>query len=121
MFPRCCLIHMTIIILRHCICSIFVSMCRPRSAYAESLCFVFHFQPYFHRMNHITSWKQTRLLFVHFLEYLLLFLEDNVDKKKLIIFKSQKFSVRVLRSFCLIFCQFQPGATYKSVAYKKSV
>ena len=33
----------------------------------------------------------------------------------------QKFSLIVLLSFCLIFCQFQPGVTYKSVAYKKSV
>ena len=121
MFLRCCLIHMTIIILRHFICSIFMSMCRPRSAYTESLCSVFHFQPHFHRMNHITSWKQTRLFFVHFLEYFLLFLEDKVDKKNLIIFKSQKFSLRVLLSFRLIFCQFQPGVAYKSVAYKKSV
>ena len=33
----------------------------------------------------------------------------------------QKFSLRVWPTFCLIFCQFQPGVTYKSVAYKKSV
>ena len=31
----------------------------------------------------------------------------------------QKFSLSVLLSFCLIFCQFQPGGGYKSVAYKK--
>ena len=35
-------------------------------------------------------------------------------------FVSFQFSVRVLLSFCLIFCQFQPGVTYKSVAYKKA-
>ena len=34
---------------------------------------------------------------------------------------SQKFSVRVLLKFCLIFCHFQLGVPYKSVAYKKSV
>ena len=33
----------------------------------------------------------------------------------------RKFSLRVLLSFCLIFCQFQPGVAYKSVAYKKRV
>ena len=27
------------------------------------------------------------------------------------------FSLRVLLSFCLIFCQFQPGDAYKSIAY----
>ena len=30
-------------------------------------------------------------------------------------------SLRVFLSFCLIFCQFQPSVTYKSVAYKKRV
>ena len=36
-----------------------------------------------------------------------------------ILFSSkQKFSLKVLLSFCLIFCQFQPGVT-KSVAYKE--
>ena len=29
------------------------------------------------------------------------------------------FSLRVLLSFYLIFCQFQPGVAYKRVAYKK--
>ena len=31
----------------------------------------------------------------------------------------KKFRLRVLLSFCLIFCQFQPDVAYKSVAYKK--
>ena len=30
---------------------------------------------------HITPLKQTYLFFVHFLEYLLLFLDDNVDEE----------------------------------------
>ena len=33
----------------------------------------------------------------------------------------QKVSLRVLLSFCLIFCRFQPVVAHKSVAYKKSV
>ena len=32
----------------------------------------------------------------------------------------QKLNLRVLLRFCLIFCQFQPGVAYKSVAYKKA-
>ena len=32
----------------------------------------------------------------------------------------QKFSLRMLLSFCLIFSQFQPDVPYKSVAYKKA-
>ena len=38
-----------------------------------------------------------------------------------ILFKQQKFSLRVLLSICLTFCQFQPGVAHKSVAYKKSM
>ena len=37
------------------------------------------------------------------------------------ILKCQKFNLRVLLSFCLFFCQFQPGVAYKIVAYKKSI
>ena len=48
-------------------------------------------------INHITSLNQKNLFF------------GNV---------CQKFSLRVLLSFCLNFCQFQPGVAYKSVAYK---
>ena len=33
-----------------------------------------------------------------------------------IIFRCQKFSLRVLLSICLIFCQFQTGVAYKNVA-----
>ena len=32
-------------------------------------------------INHITIFKQSYLLFVHFLEYALLFLDDNVDEE----------------------------------------
>ena len=32
-------------------------------------------------INHITSFKQTFLFFVHFLENLLLFVDDNVDEE----------------------------------------
>ena len=28
--------------------------------------------------------------------------------------------IQVMLSICLIFCQFQPGVAYKSVAYKKA-
>ena len=38
-----------------------------------------------------------------------------------IILKEEKFSLRLLLSICLIFCQFQSGVAHKSVAYKKSM
>ena len=40
--------------------------------------------------------------------------------RKRIIFKEQKFSLRALLSFCLVFCHLQPRVAYKSVAYKKT-
>ena len=33
----------------------------------------------------------------------------------------QKFSLKVLLSFCLIFCQFQLGVAYNGIAYQKSM
>ena len=40
----------------------------------------FIFSLIFIAINHITSLKQTHLFFVHLLQYLLLFLDDNVKK-----------------------------------------
>ena len=59
-------------------------------------------------ISHIISLKQTHLFLARFLEC------------KMNDFESQKFGFRVLLSFCLIFCQFQPGVSLKSVAYKKA-
>ena len=42
--------------------------------YLFNLFFIFIF-------NQITLLKQTQLLFVHFLEYILLFLDDNEDEE----------------------------------------
>ena len=82
---------------------------------------------------HFWIWKYSKFIFMwspfgpfwsvkylHFLEYLLLFLYDNVDEEKQ-YFSNSKSSASgsVLLSFCLIFCQFQPGVAYTSVAYEK--
>ena len=42
---------------------------------------IFIFSPVFIVINHIITLKQTHLFFVHFLEYLLLFLDNNVDEE----------------------------------------
>ena len=39
--------------------------------------------------------------------------------KKANNFQTAKVQPRGVVSFCLFFCQFQPGVAYKSVAYKK--
>ena len=54
----------------------------------------------FFTIIHIISLKQTNLVFGSF---------------------DLKSSLRVLLSFCLLFCQIEPGFAYKSAAYKKSV
>ena len=41
----------------------------------------FTFNLIFIVINHISSFKQTYLFFVHFLEFVLLFLGDNVNEK----------------------------------------
>ena len=47
-------------------------MCKPRSIYVIIFLFYFSFS---------ASFNCQRLFFVHFLEYLLSFLDDNVDEK----------------------------------------
>ena len=74
--------------------------------------FIFIFR--FTMINCIMSWIQAHLFPCSF-SRICPILVYNVDKKW-ILNKWQKFSLRMLLSICLIFCQFQPGAAYKSVA-----
>ena len=55
-------------------------MSRPRFIYFKSMKSVFHFQPWFHH-NQSYDLKQTHLFWHHFLEYLLLFLDDDMGKE----------------------------------------
>ena len=55
-------------------------MSRPRSIYVVSILF-FIFSLIFIVINHITSLKQTHLFFVHFLKYVVLFSDGNVDEE----------------------------------------
>ena len=56
-------------------------MSKLRPIYVESMRSIFIFSLIFIVINHITSFRQTYLFFVHFLEYLLLFLGDDVGEK----------------------------------------
>ena len=53
-------------------------------------------------INHITSFKHTFLLFVHFLEYLLSFLDNNVDEER----EQSSNSKSSASECCLVFSQF---------------
>ena len=98
---KCCLLHMGIILPRCIIFCIFVSIFIRLRLFTSSLCDLFFIIIFiFITVNHIISLKQTHFLFGRFCE---------------------KFSIRVMLGFCLIFCQFQPGVAYESMAYTKKV
>ena len=100
MLLMCCLLHRDIALPRHAVFSLFVS-CLRLGLYISYLCHHLTIIIFiFIKLNHTISVIQTNLFLGHI---------------------CQKFSLRVLLSSCLIFCQFQPGIAYKSVAYKNSV
>ena len=87
MLLRCCLIHTTIIMLSHILYLVYLYLCLDLGLFMSYLCDLFYiFSLVFIVINHVTSFKQTYLFFVHFLEYLLLLLDDIVDEE------SKKFS-----------------------------
>ena len=61
--------------------SIFITMSWPSSIYVVSTGSIFIFTLIFSTINHIISLKQRHLIFTHFLEYLILVLDDNMDEK----------------------------------------
>ena len=98
MLFKCWLLHRDIVLTRHAILSTFVYVydlvyiCLIYVNYFAIIIFIFV------TINHIISLIHTNLFFGHV---------------------CQKFSLRVLFSFCLNFCQCQASVAYKSVAYKK--
>ena len=77
--PQCCLIISTIL-LRHILYLVYLCPSLGLDLFMSYLFDLFlTFSLIFIIINHITSFKQKYLFFVHFLEDLLLFLDDNVD------------------------------------------
>ena len=82
MLLKCCVIHITIIIVRHILYLVYLCPCLGLGLSMSYLCDIFFiFSLIFIVVNHKTSLKQTPLAFVQFLKYLLLFWDDNLDKK----------------------------------------
>ena len=80
MLFRCFLIHINIIILGHILYLVYLTL--DLGLFMSYLCDLFFISSLiFIPVNHILSLKETQLIFVHFLEYLLLFLDDNVDEE----------------------------------------
>ena len=116
MFHRCCLIHINIIILRRFIHLLYLCLCLQLGLFMPYLP-----EPILHYMiNCIISWIQTCLFFCLFFRIDLVIVRWLRGWRMPIIFGCQKFSLKVLLSIGLIFCQFQPGLAYKSVALKKA-
>ena len=69
-----------------------------------ALCITFHDHLHFHYNQSFNLIKTNATVFLHIL-----------------FSSSQKSSLEVLLSFCLIFCQFQPHVAYESVAYQGSM
>ena len=109
MLLRCCLISITFIILRHILYLVYLCPCLALGLFMLYLCDQFFmFSLIFIVINHISSLKQRHDYF-----WIITWINKATN------FQKQKFSLRVLLRFCMIFCQFQPGVAYKSVAYIK--
>ena len=82
MLLRCCSVHIAIIVLKHILYLKYFCLCLSLGMFMSYLCdLLFIFSLIFTAINHITSSRQTHLFFVHFLEYLLLFLMITWMKK----------------------------------------
>ena len=79
MLLRCCLMHITIIILKHIL--YWVYLCLGLDSFLSYLWFIFHFQSHFYCYQWYNLNKTVALIFVHCLEYLL-FLDDNMDDER---------------------------------------
>ena len=114
---KCCLIHISIIILRHFLYLLYLRPYLEPDLFTAYLCdhfFIFSFIVI--RINGVISWIQTHLFFSLFFEYVLLFLVDNMDEE-CEKFSNSKVRPQSVACHLLDFCQFQPGAAYKSVHY----
>ena len=73
--------HITIIPLKHILYSVYLCPCLGLGLFMLYLCYLFFiFSLIFIFINHVTPLKQTRLFFVHFLQYLWLCLDDSMDE-----------------------------------------
>ena len=74
--------HLTITVLTNILYLVYLSKCLDLGLFVSYLCNLFFiFSLIVISINNISPLKQTYLLFVYFLEYLLLFLDDNMDEE----------------------------------------
>ena len=115
------LMHIIIIVLRHILYLVHLCPCLGLVLFMPYLCdlfFIFSFL--FIIINHIISLKQRHLFFAHFLEYLILVLDHNMDEEREDFSNIKSSASGFFLSFCLIFCQIEPGVASRNVAYGKT-
>ena len=79
MLFRCCLIHIGIIILRHFLYLLYLCLCLELGLFMSDLCNLFFiFIIIFIMINRMNT---DTCSFAYFLEYVLLFLDDNVNEE----------------------------------------
>ena len=122
MLLRCSLIHITIILLRQISYLVYLSPFLGLGLFILYLCDLFFiFSLIFIVINDITSFKQTYLLFVHFLQYLLLFLYDTVDEECEQFLKNRSSASGCCLAFACFFANFSLMFLIKVLLTKKSV
>ena len=118
---RCCLIHITIIILRHILCLVYLCPCLGLGVFMSYLCgLFFKFSLIFTIINHISTFKQRYLLFEHFLECLLLFLDDKVDEESKEFSNSKGSASACCLAFAWFFAKFSLALLIKVSLIKKA-
>ena len=119
MLLRCCLIHITIILLRYHLYLVYLCPCFSRwSVYVLSVGFIFHFQSEFLLYNLI----QTEVLvFTPFLEYFLLFLDDNIDERSEYFSNSKSSASGCCLAFARYFANFSLALPMKVLLLKKRI
>ena len=121
MLFRCCLVPISIIIMRHFICFLSLCLCLDLGLFMSYLCdLFFFFFSIFIMINRIMSWIQTHLFFCLFFRVIPFIFGCLRGGRMWIIFKKQMFSLRVLLSICLNFANFSQALLVKVLLIKKA-
>ena len=118
---RCCLIHINIIILRQILYLVYLHPCSGLGLFMSYLWILF-FASFliFVAINHITSFKQMHLFSRKFFEYLLLFLNDNVDEEHEWFSNNKNSTSGCCLAFAWLFANFSLALLIKVLLIKKA-
>ena len=115
-----CLIHMTFILLKHIIYVVYSCPYLGLGLFMPHLFDLFFISSLiFTVINHITSFKQMYLFLIHFLEYLLLFLNDNVDEESEQYSNSKSSTSGCCLAFALFFAKISLTLLIKVLLIKQ--